>query len=198
MDRVLQLLQIQNLIALCLGIGLASACGFRVFVPPLVLAIAQRLGAPLTDDVPAWIGSWPAIIAFASASLIEIGAYYVPWLDNLLDTIASPLAVLAGVLMTGLVLTDMPPLVGWTLAVIAGGGAAAVTQTASVMTRALSTGTTGGLANFLVSTAEAALAFFVAVAAVLIAPVAVLVFVLSVVWLVRTLRRRSRARALAT
>jgi hypothetical protein len=185
-----ELISPHTLMALCLGIGLSAAAGFRVFVPPLVLGIAQRMGAPLTESVPDWVGSWPALIVFGSASLIEIGAYYVPWLDNALDTIATPLAVIAGVLMTGLVLDDLPPLYGWTLAVIAGGTAAGVTQAATVMTRAISTGTTGGLANFLVSTAEALLAVTFAVLAVLIAPLVLVALALSVIWLVRALRRR--------
>jgi hypothetical protein len=185
-----QLLNLEALMALCLGVGLAAAAGFRIFVPPLVLGIAHRLGAPLTDAVPEWIGSWPALIAFGSASLCEIGAYYVPWLDNVLDTIASPAAVIAGILMTGLVLGDLPPFVGWSLAVIAGGGAAAVTQAATVATRALSTGATAGFANFLVSSAEALLALFVAVLAVLVAPLAFGMLLLAAIWLVRALRRK--------
>jgi hypothetical protein len=189
-----QLFQLESLLALCLGVGLAAAAGFRIFVPPLVLGIAQRLGAPLTDSVPEWIGSWPALIAFGSASVLEVGAYYVPWLDNALDTIASPAAVLAGILLTGLVLSDLPPIVGWSLAVIAGGSAAAVTQGATVATRAVSTGTTAGFGNFLVSTAEAFLAVFIAVIAVLIAPAALIAIALGVVWLVRAFRRKSRAR----
>jgi hypothetical protein len=189
-----QLFQLEALMALCLGIGLAAAAGFRIFVPPLVLGIAQRLGAPMTDTVPDWIGSWPALIAFGSASLIEVGAYYVPWLDNALDAIASPTAVLAGILLTGLVLSDLPPVVGWSLAVIAGGGAAAVTQGASVVTRALSTGTTAGFGNFLVASAESFLSVFVAVLAVLLAPAALGVLGLGAVWLIRVLQRRSRAR----
>jgi hypothetical protein len=189
-----QLFQLDALMALCLGIGLASAAGFRIFVPPLVLGIAQRLGAPLTDTVPDWIGSWPALIAFGSASLVEVGAYYVPWLDNALDAIASPVAVLAGILLTGLVLSELPPLIGWSLAVIAGGGAAAVTQAATVVTRALSTGTTAGFGNFLVASAELVLAVFVAVLAVLIAPAALGALALGVVWLIRLLRRKSRAK----
>lgn len=185
-----QLMQFETLMAFCLGVGLAAASGFRVFVPPLVLGIAQRLGAPLTDAVPDWIGSWPALIAFGSAAVVEIGAYYVPWLDNALDTVATPAAVIAGILLTGLVLGELPPVIGWSLAVIAGGSAAAVTQAATVTTRVFSTGTTGGLANFLVSTAEALLAVSIAVLAVLIAPAVLIAIALSVVWLVRSLRRR--------
>jgi hypothetical protein len=36
-----------------------------------------------------WLGSDAALVAFATALVVEIGAYYVPWLDNALDTIAT-------------------------------------------------------------------------------------------------------------
>lgn len=188
-----ELFQLETLMAFCLGIGLAAAAGFRVFLPPLVLGIAQRLEAPLLDSVPDWVGSWPALIVCASASVIEIIAYYVPWLDNALDTIATPLAVIAGILLMGLALGELPPLWGWTLAVIAGGGAAGITQAASVLTRLVSTGTTGGFGNFLVSSAEAALSLFVAILAVLIAPAVLVALALTLVWLFRLLRRRRAA-----
>jgi hypothetical protein len=189
------LLELDTWLALCLGIGLAAACGFRVFVPPLVLGIASRLEAPLTSDVPDWIGSWPALIAFATAAVIEIGAFYVPWLDNALDAIATPLAILAGISMTGLALWDLPPLIGWSLAVISGGTMATITQIATVITRALSSGATGGLANFLVATAEAVLSVVVAVIAVLVAPLVLVFVAASIYWLARVIRRRTAARS---
>lgn len=192
--RTLDTLEI--ILSICLGVGLAAGCGFRVFVPPLALGIAVRLGLPVTDAAPAWMGSWLAIAAFGSASLLEVVAYYVPWLDNALDTIASPLAVIAGILLTAGVTSELHPAAQWTLAIVAGGGAAAVTQTATVLTRALSSAATGGLANFVVSSLEALAAIVFAFAALVFAPLAVLLFAGAVYWLWRALRRR-RARRLA-
>ena len=183
----------QTAVAICLGIGLAAACGVRVFIPPLLLGIGRRLELPLAELGPEWVGSWPAIAAFAAASLFELGAYYVPWLDNALDTVASPLAVVAGILLTAGVTGDLDPTLRWVLAVVAGGGAAGVTQTASVLTRALSTATTGGLGNFLVSTGEAVGAIFMTVLAMLLAPLAVLLFLLVGFWCIRlVVKRRAR------
>jgi uncharacterized protein DUF4126 len=141
-------------LAICLGIGLSAACGFRVFVPLLGISAAAISGnvslAPGFD----WLGSWPAFACFLTATVLEIAAYYVPWIDNLLDTIATPVAVVAGTVVTASVITDMPPFLQWTLAVIAGGGTAGVIQSSTVALRGTSTVTTGGLANFLVATAE--------------------------------------------
>src|SRR6187455_1340592 len=109
-------------LSLCIGIGLSAACGFRVFVPLLVIGIAAKSG-PLAF-VPAfpWIGTDAALVTFAVATCLEIGAYYIPWLDHALDVIATPAAIVAGTIATASMVGDMSPFMKWTLAVIAGGG----------------------------------------------------------------------------
>jgi len=106
------------------GIGLAAACGFRVFVPPLVLSVAALSGHLHLAHGFEWMGTWPALTAFAVATVLEIVAYYFPWVDNLLDTAATPIAVVAGIVMMASCVSDVSPFLRWTLAVIAGGGAA--------------------------------------------------------------------------
>jgi len=71
----------------CMGIGLSASAGFRVFVPLLIAGIGGRFGwVPLTDHFH-WLGEWPALICFGTATVIEIFAYYIPVVDNLLDII---------------------------------------------------------------------------------------------------------------
>src|SRR5215204_4144976 len=117
------------LLSIAIAIGLSAACGFRVFVPCLVMSVAAQAGYLQLASGWEWIGSTPALIAFALAAILEIAAYYVPWLDNLLDTIATPAAVVAGVVATAAVVSGMSPFLTWTLAAIAGGGAAGLIQT---------------------------------------------------------------------
>lgn len=143
-----------TLLSLCIGIGLSAACGFRVFIPLLVTSIAAHAGHLKLAAGFEWIGSDAAVAAFAVATVLEIAAYYVPWLDNLLDAIATPAAITAGTILTASFAGDMSPFLKWTLAVIAGGGAAALVQTGTVLARSASTVTTGGLANPLIATAE--------------------------------------------
>src|SRR6266511_2330552 len=133
----------ETILSLLVGIGLSAACGFRVFVPMLVVSIAAHAGHLKLAQSFSWMGSDPALIAFAVATGLEVLAYYVPWLDNLLDTAASPAAVIAGTIVTASLVTDLSPLLKWTLAVIAGGGAAGLVQGTTVVTRAASTATTG-------------------------------------------------------
>jgi hypothetical protein len=144
-----------TVLSVCLGVGLAAACGFRIFVPLLVMSVAANGGHLSLAGGFDWIGSRPAMIAFAVATLLEIAAYYVPWVDNLLDTAAVPIAVVAGIVVTASVVTDTSPLLRWSLAVIAGGGAAATTQALTTAVRHVSSFTTLGLANPVVATVEA-------------------------------------------
>jgi hypothetical protein len=143
-----------SVVAILVGIGLAASCGFRVFVPLLVTSAAASAGYLNLSDGFDWIGTKTALLAFAVAAAIEILAYTIPWLDNLLDTIASPIAVIAGMVLFAASVTGIDPFLKWTLAVIAGGGSAALVQGGTVLTRAASTTTTGGLANIVVSTLE--------------------------------------------
>lgn len=145
----------ETLLSLALGLGLAAACGFRVFVPLLALGVAVRTGHVDVSSGFAWVGSEAALIAFGVATLLEVGGYYVPWIDNLLDTVATPTAVVAGILVTASVVTDTSPFVRWTLAVLAGGGAATAVQAVTVAARQLSSVATFGFGNVVVATGEA-------------------------------------------
>src|SRR6267378_5007073 len=114
----------ETLMSICLGIGLSAACGFRVFVPLLIMSIASLSGHLSLAHGFEWIGSYPALISFSVATCLEIAGYYIPWLDHLLDTMATPAAIVAGTIVTASMMTDVSPLLKWTLAIIAGGGAA--------------------------------------------------------------------------
>jgi hypothetical protein len=170
----------ETAIAVCIGIGLAAACGFRVFLPLLAVSVAARFGYL---DVAAgfrWMTATPALIAFATATVLEILAYYVPWLDHLLDAIATPAAVVAGIVASASILVDVPPYVRWTVAIVAGGGAAAGVQGSTVALRLKSAALTGGAGNPVVATIEwigaaltSLLAIFVPVACVLVVAAAV-------------------------
>ncbi|MBA3313539.1 MAG: DUF4126 domain-containing protein [Planctomycetaceae bacterium] len=141
-------------LGICLGIGLSAACGFRVFVPMFFMSIAARAGYMDLAEGFDWMSSWGAVIAFGTATVLETGAYYIPWLDNLLDSATTPAAVIAGVVATAASITDADPLIQWSAALIGGGGVAGVVQSSSVALRAASTLSTGGLGNFVVATVE--------------------------------------------
>ncbi len=131
------------------------------------------------------------------AAALEVLAYYVPGVDNVLDALAAPAAVVAGVIASAAVMTDLPPLIRWTTAVIAGGGAAGLIHGTSAALRASSTVATGGLGNFLIATTEVAGGFFLAFLA-LVAPLAALAVVLFIGLVALRLLRRLLRRAPVT
>ena len=181
--------------AVGLGIALASACGLRVFLPLLIVGVGQRLELPFAGYAPDWMSSYPALILFGAAALAEILAYYVPWLDNALDAVATPLAVSAGALMAAGVTSDLDPAVQWTAGIVGGGGAA-VTHVGTSALRAASTALTGGLTNFVVSTLEWVASLLYVVAALLFVPVALALLVVAIVLVFRQVRRmRERGKA---
>ena len=185
------------LLALCIGIGLSAACGFRVFVPLLVMSIAAHSGHLTLAQNMQWIGSTPAMIAFGSATALEIGAYYIPWLDNLLDSIATPAAIVAGSIATASVVTGMDPMLQWSVAIIGGGTVAGGVQVLTVVGRGVSSVTTAGFANPLFSTSEAGAATgfsILAIALPIVAAIVVLLLLLLGAKILIGLRRRRRAR----
>jgi len=167
-------MSMETLLSIGIGLGLAAACGFRVFVPFLVASVSARAGyLPLAPGFE-WVGTEAALYAFATATVLEILAYYIPWLDNALDAIASPAAVMAGMLIGAAVFTDLPPFLKWSLAIIAGGAAAGMVQGATGLLRLKSTALTGGLANPVVSTLELVGSLVTAVMALLVPVLALL------------------------
>lgn len=180
-----------TVIAFFIGIGLAATCGFRVFVPLLGLSIASHFGfVPLSHGFE-WIGSLPAMIAFGVATAFEIGAYFIPWLDHLLDVIATPAAVVAGAVITVAMLGEMSPYLRWPLGIIAGGGVAGAVQGSSVLARGVSTATTGGVGNPIVAAGEL-VASIVGTVISIVLPVVAFVLVCLILYLIfsRMFRRK--------
>ena len=186
--------------AALIGLALSATCGFRVFVPLLAVCIATRAEktegetyVQLAENF-SWLASDPAFVVFLVAAIFEIAGYYLPIIDNFLDTLATPAAVVAGTLITAAFLVDMEPWLQWVLGVVAGGGAAGAVQATTVVARAASTVTTGGLGNPVVATVETGYSFLGSLLAVVIAPLALAVLLLLIftgvfIWI----RRRRRA-----
>jgi hypothetical protein len=184
-----------TVISIALGIGLAAAVGFRVFVPLLVASIAAYTGHLPLDENFAWLGSLTAITMLGVAAVVEVLAYYVPVVDNLLDSITTPLALVAGTVVSAAVITDLPPLIKWSTAIIAGGGVAGLTQGITTLLRAKSTAFTGGIGNPAVSTIEMVASVTIAVLALLAPLIALALVVLFCGFVVRWVRRNLRGTA---
>jgi hypothetical protein len=182
----------QMITSLAMGIALSACCGFRVFIPMLGASFAAYQNWFALPADMSWMGSLPALICFGTAAVLEIAAYYIPFVDNLLDTIATPLAAVAGTILAAsfLPIADFNPMLKWLLAIIAGGGAAATVQTGTGLLRLASTKTTAGAGNSIVATGENALAVSGTVLSFVVPVVIAVMFVLLIVWILRKLFKK--------
>ncbi len=183
----------ETILSFLLGIGLSAAVGFRVFVPMLVVSLASMAGWITLSPGFQWLGTPVAALVFAVATLIELLGFLIPWVSNALDSIATPAAAIAGVIMMAAVLSDMSPIARWALAIIAGGGVALTVQGATVVTRAVAAGSTGGVANPLVAILEALGALLVTITTIIIPAIMGILVLMVVLLLLRIVIPKFRA-----
>ncbi len=177
------------ILALFVGIGLAAASGFRVFLPLLAMSLGAHFGIIPLSDSWQWVGSSLALTVLGVASVVEILAYYLPFFDNLLDSIAIPLAGIAGTFLVAAALGDINPIFSWSMAIIAGGGTAAAIKTGGASTRLASSATTAGLGNPVISTVETGTSIVLSLFSI-IAPVLAFFLVLVIFYFLYRFYRR--------
>jgi hypothetical protein len=182
----------ETIISICLGIGLAASVGFRVFLPLFALSLASYFGVWELNENWQWIGGTAALITLGVATIIEIFAYYIPYVDNLLDSIAVPLAAIAGTAVMVSTIADLSPVITWALAIIAGGGTAAAISGSSSAARLTSTATTAGFANPVVSTLETGTSFIISIFSIFI-PVVGFILVLIVLYIFLRVYKKIKA-----
>ena len=197
-----------EIMALLVGVGLAAASGLRVFVPLFITSLIASGNVDMFSEVDVqamlgdqdWLANPWVTLVLGIATVLEIGSYYIPWLDNALDFVATPAALVAGTFITGAM---MPEMMGdgsfkWIMATIAGGGTSGLFQGASVIVRGGSTATTGGIGNPVVSTVElvgSVLTTVLAIVVPLIGAVLVLILMyLALRTLYRFFNNRSKTR----
>lgn len=173
--------------SILLGLGLSSAVGFRIFIPALITSVGAHLGYIELAEGMHWMSSVPAMITSGVATIVELVAYYVPFIDNLLDTISGPAAAICGSLLMGSTIVDIEPLIKWPISIIAGGGLAASVHTGTAVVRGASSGFTAGLGNPVVSTVEAILATIMSILSILL-PILAGIIIVYLVY--RLLKRR--------
>ncbi len=174
----LSLGNLQLLESIGLGLGLGVAAGFRVVVPFWVLSAAALLGHLELTSSMTWLGSTTAFVSLSIALVVEILAYSVPWLDNVIDTVALPIAAVAGTLLMAIAANQLDPFAQWSVAIVAGGGVAATVKGLNGLTRLVSTATTGGATNLIIVGVELVGAIAIARLA-LVAPIVMFVLVLA-------------------
>ena len=184
----------EYLLSGALGLALAACCGFRVFVPLLAASIAYHTGVLHPSPGFAWLGSWVAVSALGTATVMEILGYYFPFVDNVLDTITTPASFIAGTVLMTAALPDLDPVLRWGLGMLVGGGTAGFIQTGTTLLRAGSTVGTAGLGNPVLVTAENTLAVLGTVLALLLPLLAAGLVLVLVLYIASRWRRWRRWR----
>jgi hypothetical protein len=175
----------ESLLGIGVGLALAAAAGFRVFVPLLALSLAAQSGWVALSPSFDWLATMPATLALATATVLEIGAYYVPFFDNLLDSLAAPLAVVAGVVASAALLTDLPPWLQYSIAIIAAGGTAGAVHASTSLLRLKSSAATAGFGNPILATLELAGSVLISGLALVAPLIALAVVMVIIVWIAR-------------
>ena len=179
----------ETLLGLAIGIGLSAAAGFRLVVPFLIMSLASLSGhLSLAPDM-AWIGTYPALAAFAIATFLEILVYFVPWVDDIMGAISIPIAVVAGTVITASFVTDMSPFLRWSLSAIAGGTVAGSVDVLTTGLRFASTVTTAGMANSVVSVGELLSSTILSLLSLLTPAIAVAIVAIFLIWSIRKAQR---------
>jgi len=178
-----------SILSIALGIGLAAATGFRVFLPLLAAAVAARAGwIPLNDSFT-WLSHDSALLMLGSAAVVETLAYFIPGLDHLLDVIAAPAAMIAGGIASAAVMTHVPPGILWPLAIVAGGGIAGLTKGGTALLRAKTGLATGGLGNPIVAAGETVSAIGISILAIAVPLLCLILVAALLIWVVRRMLR---------
>ena len=176
---------VQTITATALGIALAACCGFRVFVPMLVAGLASKFQLFQFSDSFSWLAGTPALIALGAATIAEIAAYYVPFIDNVLDTLSAPLAAIAGTLLATSVIPIDNEWMKWIIGIVAGGGSAGLISSGTGLLRLFSSKTTLGTGNAIVSTGENTAAVGGSILAFIIPGIMALLVILFIFWIIK-------------
>ncbi|MFP4846893.1 DUF4126 domain-containing protein [Winogradskyella sp. PE311] len=185
---------LDTILSIFLGVGLAASVGFRVFLPLFALSLASYFNVWELNESWVWIGSTTALITLGIATIVEIAAYYIPFIDNILDALAIPLATIAGTAVMVSTIADLSPVITWALAIIAGGGTAAAIKSSAGATRLGSTMSTAGFANPIISTVETGTSIIMAVVSIFL-PIVAMILVLLIFYVVFRLYKKLNSRS---
>jgi uncharacterized protein DUF4126 len=177
-------------LSIATGLALAAAAGFRAFVPLLAAGLAIHYGYVEAAPGFAWLGEPIVLIALGVATVTEIAAYYVPGVDHVLDIIAAPVAIAAGIAAAAGVMVGLPDWARWLTAIGAGGIVTTAGHALNAVGRAKTGIASGGFGNPVYSTGELAGSLLLSVLALLLPVIAVVAITVIAVIAVQRWRRR--------
>lgn len=176
----------EMVMAVLIGLALSATVGFRIFTPLLITGIFERVDWVTLSEGFSWVGSTPALIAFGAATIFEILVNYIPAVGSFMKLISTPVAALAGILLTASFIGDMNPFLEWAIAIIGGGGVATASHATLTAVKGVSDtalmGPAVSVAEDVTATIAPILIFFV--------PVLAIVFLLGMAFVIFRLYKR--------
>jgi hypothetical protein len=180
-----------DLASLCAAFGLSAAAGLNAWLPLFAGALAQRLDlvelAQPFDD----LSGTGALIVLGVLTVADFVGDKIPAVDHVLHAVGTVVAPVSGAALftgqTGLE-TDLPTLG----AILLGGVTAESVHAGRAAIRPLSTATTGGMGNPVLSFSEDLGALGLTLAAFVVPVLAALAVIALVVLIVLAWRRRRR------
>lgn len=188
------------LFALCLAVGLGACAGLRAFLPLFLLGLATRMQFPMMGITEAeqafWLTSNLALVVLGILAALECMLDMVPVVDSAMDVPNFVLSPIAGGFMAFSVLGGDPGM--WWFAMVISVLIACLVSlpvhTTSTTVRVVSTATTGGVANPVLSLKETFLSVFGVIGFMLLAPLMLIgagLFAYAVFRWVKNRRRQS-------
>lgn len=149
-----------------LGVVLSATTGFRIFIPFLFLSIASKIGLIHLNEHLSWLGTTPVVVILLFATLFEVVAYFISGLDNVMDSIDTPIAVIAGILIIFSAVPVQNPAIHWVLAIVVGGVISGIIKSIKALIRGALTVFTGGIGNWILALLELLASVFLVIVAI--------------------------------
>ena len=181
----------EMLLAVGIGIGLASVAGVRAFLPLVLVGLFARLGLFALPAPFGFLDDWPVIGALAALALLESGLDKVPALNPVLDYLETPLRIVSGAILFAAALQEGID-VGALPELAAGGVIAGLVAVLKVILRPVANAASAGVSASFLSLVEDAVALLGGIIAVLVPLVPLALVALLLFFFFRVRRRRGR------
>jgi len=138
------------LIPVVTGVCLSACTGFRAFLPPFLVGLLLRFAPGFSPLFPGFhfLSQAPVLFSLGVAAAVEFVGDKIPWVDNLLDMLSLPVKTVITAIMTySLIPSGEYKWFFLLMAMVLNQGATVTAHSGKSGIRAVSTVTTGGLAN---------------------------------------------------
>ncbi|MGW5109188.1 DUF4126 domain-containing protein [Nocardia sp. NPDC004123] len=185
-------MEITSAVGAVLGaFGLSGAAGLNAWLPLLVVGVADRAGWIDLGSSYGWLSSTPALIGIAVLLVLDLVGDKIPALDSVLHGVGTLVAPVSGAILFTAE-TSLSSHLPLAVAAVLGAVTAGSVHAGRTVARPLVTGTTVGVGNPVVSTAEDGVSLALTILALAVPVVAFIVLLIVLIGLGRLAFRAVR------